>query len=72
MHKFILKILVVLITSLIVSCSRDEAVKDQERSKLRAGSYFGGSSSAFWSPRHFVPPEVEKRRRSLSLENIVK
>ena len=70
MHKSILKILVFLMASLIVSCSFHEVVRDDERSQLRAGSYFGGSSASFWTPRYFVPLEVEKRGRGLSLESI--
>jgi len=72
MHISILKILVFLMASLIVSCSFDGTAKDHERGKLRAGRYFGGSSAAFWTPRHFVPLEVEKRGRGLSLERIGK
>ena len=49
---------------LIVGCSFDDAVRDHDRNKLRAGSYFGGSSAAFWTPRHFVPLEVKKRGRT--------
>ena len=64
MHKSILKILVFLMAPLIVGCSFDDAVRDHDRNKLRAGSYFGGSSAAFWTPRHFVPLEVKKRGRN--------
>ncbi len=66
MHKSILKILVFLMAPLIVSCSfdDDDDDRDHDRNKLRAGSYFGGSSAAFWTPRHFVPLEVKKRGRN--------
>ena len=72
MHKSILKILVFLMVSLIVSCSFDGGGKDHERNELRAGRYFGGSSAAFWTPRHFVPLEVEKRGQGFLLESIGK
>ena len=58
--------------TLIVSCSFDESVRSHEHNELRAGRYFGGSSAAFWTPRHFVPLEVEKRGRGFLLESIGK
>ena len=64
----ILKILVLLIVSLVVSCSFSGICHEAPSHELSAGDYFGGTSSGFWSPKNYVPPEIEFKSSRLSKE----
>lgn len=64
----ILKILVILIIPLIVSCSGMPAKKHSIRALFDSGDYFGGSSRSHWSPKSYVPPEINLKSMKLSEE----
>ena len=64
----VLKILVTLIVPLIVSCSFHGIDRETHSHELSAGDYFGGTSSAFWPPKNYVPQEIEYKSSRLSKE----
>ena len=68
-NSVILKILVILMVSLAVSCSFLDLKKGAHSRSLKAGDYFGGTSAGFWAQKSYVPSEIENRssRTSQSL-----
>ena len=64
----ILTISVLLMVSLIVNCSSAGIKGKSPARQMRAGDYFGGTSASVWSPKKFVPREIENKSLRISRE----